>query len=178
MSCWNYDSIVLSYVRFTPNSQSTSDWLTTKITKLVVTRELVGKVVCSSYVAHQKVISYFWILAIIRAHSPLKSKTSTTAFSHHKQSWNLSISLASEPTRSWILLWSQVFASRSLFSRWPRMSCSTIANLSHVTLEMFISCKVLLSQTGNSRRSCLHGRYSISFENHNLHRTQCNRKPL
>ena len=29
-----------------------------KMTKLVVSLELVGKVVCSSYVTHQKVISY------------------------------------------------------------------------------------------------------------------------
>ena len=50
------------------------------MTKLVVTRELVGKVVCSSYVTHQKVISYSWILTITRAYSPLKSTSSTIAF--------------------------------------------------------------------------------------------------
>ena len=31
-------------------------------------------------------------------------------FIRQKRSWNLSISLASDPTHSWILLWSQVFA--------------------------------------------------------------------
>ena len=50
------------------------------MSKLAVTRELVGKVVCSSYVTHQKVISYSWILAITRAYSPLKSARSSAAF--------------------------------------------------------------------------------------------------
>ena len=81
-----------------------------KMTKLVITPELVGKVVCSSSVTHQKVISYSWILAITRAHSLLKSTSSTTAFNCQKRSWNLSISLASDPTRKWILLQLQVFA--------------------------------------------------------------------
>ena len=44
-----------------------------------------------------------------RAYSPLKSTSSTVAFNHQKQLWwNLSISLASDPTCSWILLWSVV----------------------------------------------------------------------
>ena len=72
-------------------------------------------------------------------------------FNHQKQSWDLSISLASDPTRSWILLWSQVFANRSLITVWSRMSFGTIINRSQVTLE--IPCKLLPSQTGNSRRS-------------------------
>ena len=52
----------------------------------------------SSYVTHQYVISYSWILAISRAFSPLKSTSSTTAFNRQKRSWNLSISMAREPT--------------------------------------------------------------------------------
>ena len=106
------------------------------------TRELVGKVVCSSYVAHQKPIRYSWILAITRAYSPLKSTNSTTAFNRQKLSWNLSISLVSDPTRSWILFWSQFFAGWSSITRWPRMSFGTIVNRSQVTLECFISCKL------------------------------------
>ena len=124
-----------------------------KITKHVATRELVGKIVCSSYVTHQKVISYSWILAITRAYSPMKSTSSTIAFNRQKRSWNLSISLASEPTRSCILLWSQVFVGLSEITRWPRLSFGTIVNRSQVTLEIFISWKLLLSQTGNFRRS-------------------------
>ena len=124
-----------------------------KMTKLVVTRELVGKVVCSSYVTHQKVISYSWIHAITRAYSSLKSTSSTIAFNRQKRSRNLSVSLASDPTRSWILLWSQIFTGRSQITRWPRMSFGTIVNRSQVTLEIFISCKFLPNQTSNSRRS-------------------------
>ena len=81
-----------------------------KMTKLAVNRDLVGKVVCCSYVTHQKVISYSWILATTLDYSPLKSTSSMTIFNHQKRSWNLSISLASDPTRRSILLWSQVFA--------------------------------------------------------------------
>ena len=69
-----------------------------KMTKLAVIRDLVGKVVCCSYVTHQKVISYSWILATTLDYSPLKSTSSMTIFNHQKRSW-----------RS-ILLWSQVFA--------------------------------------------------------------------
>ena len=81
--------------------------------KLAVTLELVGKVVCSSYVTHQKVISYCWVLTITWAYSPLKLTISMTAFNRQKRSWNLSVSLASDSTRSWILLRSQVFADWS-----------------------------------------------------------------
>ena len=123
------------------------------MTKLVLTRELVGKVIGSSYVTHQKVISYSWILTITRAYSPLKSTSSTTAFNCQKRSWNLSISLVNDPTRNWILLWSQVFAGWSQITRWPRMSFGIIVNRAQVTLEIFISCKLLQRQTGNSRRS-------------------------
>ena len=84
-----------------------------KMAKLAVTRELVGKVICSSYVTHQKVISYSWILAITRTYSPLKSTSSTIAFNRQKRSWNFSISLASDRTRSWILPWSQVLTGWS-----------------------------------------------------------------
>ena len=104
------------------------------MTKLVVTRELVGNVVCSSYVTHQKVISYSWILTS-RAYSPLKSTRSTTAFNRKKWLWNLSISLASDPTCSWILLWSQVFAdglvchsARSQIGRKSLLKFSSYAN--------------------------------------------------
>ena len=75
----------VAYARFTPNSRGTWDWRTTKkMAKIAVTRELVGKVVCSSYVTHQKVISYSWILAITRAYSSLKSTSSTTDFNCQK----------------------------------------------------------------------------------------------
>ena len=121
--------------------------------KLAVTRELVGKVVCSSYVTQQKVISDSWVLSITRAYSPMKSTSSTIAFNRHKRPWNLSISLASDPTRSWILLWSQVFAGWSWFTRLPRMSFSTVVSRSQVTLEIFISRELVPSDTGNSRRS-------------------------
>ena len=90
--------------RFIPNSRGSWNWLTTKNGH---TGELVGMVVCSSYVTHQKSISYR-ILAIT-----LKSTSSTIAFNRQKRSWNLSISLASDPTCSWILLWSQVFVGWS-----------------------------------------------------------------
>ena len=60
-----------------------------KITKLVVTRELVGKVVYSSYVTHQKVKSYSWILAITRAYSPTEIDKLHGRFSRQKRSWNL-----------------------------------------------------------------------------------------
>ena len=49
------------------------------MTKLTVTRELVGKVVCSSYVTHQKVIRYSWVLVITRAYSPMKLTSFTIA---------------------------------------------------------------------------------------------------
>ena len=42
--------------------------------------------------------SYSWILAIVWVYSPLKSTSSMIAFYHHKRSWNLSISLASDPS--------------------------------------------------------------------------------
>ena len=131
--------------------------------KLAVTRELVGNVVCFSYVTRQKVISYSWILAITRAYSPLKSTSSTIAFNRQKRSWNLSISFASDPTRSWIILWSQVFAGWQWFTRLPRMSFATVVSRSQVTLVFcfFISCKILPSDTGNSRRS-RSGRRSVA----------------
>ena len=91
-------------------TKSPRDWLKTK---LVVSREMIDKVVCFSYVAHQKVISYSWLLAITQAFSPLTPESFTIAFNRQKRSWNLSISLASDPARSWILLWSLVFAGWS-----------------------------------------------------------------
>ena len=54
-------------------------------------------------------------------------------FYHQKRPWNLSISLASDPTRSWILLWSLVFAGWSWFTRLPRMSFSTVVSRSQVS---------------------------------------------
>ena len=38
-------------------------WLTNdqKLARLVATRELVGKAVCSSHITHQKVISHSWM---------------------------------------------------------------------------------------------------------------------
>ena len=112
------------YAWFTPNSRGTWDWLTTKKWR--------GKVVCSSYVTHQKVISYSWILAITRAYSPLKLTSSTIAVNRHKRSWNLSSSLASDPTRSWILLWSQVFVVWSWFTRLSRMLFGTVVHRSYI----------------------------------------------
>ena len=116
--------------------------------KPLVTRELVGKVVCSAYVTHQKVISYSWILAITRAYLPLKSTVSTTIFNRQKRSWNLSISLTSDLARSWILLWSQVFAWLVVI----HSMTSYVIRHGHksVALENFSSCKLLRSHTGNS----------------------------
>ena len=91
----------------------------------------------------------------------LKSTRSKIAFKRQKRSWNLSISLASDPTRSWILLWSLVSAGLSQITRLPRMSFGTVVNMLQVTLEIFISCKLLPSDTGNSGRS-LPGRRSVA----------------
>ena len=121
--------------------------------KLTVTWELVGKVVCSAYVTNQKVVNYSWILTKNRTYSPLKLTSSTTAFNCQKRSWNLSISMASDLTRRWILRWSQVFAGWSWFTWWHRMSYGTVAHRSHVTFEIFILCKLLRIHTGNSKRS-------------------------
>ena len=140
---------VIAYVRFTLNSRGTWDWLTTK--KWPNSR-LLGSWSARSYVPRQKVISYSWILAITRA-SPLKSTSSMIAFYRQKRSWNLSISLVSDSTRNWIILWSQVFACWSWFTRLPRMSFGTVVSRSQITLEIFISCKLLPSDTVNSRRS-------------------------
>ena len=96
----------------------------------MVTRELVGKVVCFSYVTHQKVIVYSWILAITRANWPLKSTSSTIAFNRQKWSWNLSIRLRV----------TQIAAGSSCgrrSSQVGRMSFGTMVNRSQVTLEFF-----------------------------------------
>ena len=95
-------------IMLTPNSQGTWDWLTTKKwpnSGLLGSRQ--GRMFLLCY---QKVISYSSILAVTRAYTPLKLTSSTTTFNRQKRSGNLSISLASDPTRSWVLLWSQVFA--------------------------------------------------------------------
>ena len=97
--------------RFTLNSRLRTD-LRPKMAKLAVTRELVGKVVSSFYVTHQKLINYSWILATTRAYSPLKDKLHDR-FKGQKRSWNLSISLASNSTRSWILFGRKFFADWS-----------------------------------------------------------------
>ena len=70
LSLHNYTKAADDYARFTRNSRGTWDWLMSA--KLMVNRELVGKIVCSSYVTHQKIISCCWILAlaITRAYSP------------------------------------------------------------------------------------------------------------
>ena len=125
----------------TPEALGTD--LRPKMTKLVIARELVGKVVWSSYVTHQKVISYSWILTITRAHSPLKSTSSTIAFNRQKRSWNLSISLCQLPNSQ---LDPPLVASL-------RKLVVNHSVASYVILEIFISCKLLPSQTGNSRRS-------------------------
>ena len=75
----------------TPDELET-DWRH-KNGQIRVTQELVGKVVCSSYVTHQKVIR------------------SATNFNHQKTV--VELSLASDPTRSWILLLLQVFGGWS-----------------------------------------------------------------
>ena len=53
--------------------------------------ELDGKVVSSSYLTHQKVISYSWILPITRADSPLKSTSSATPFDHQNGQFHLRV---------------------------------------------------------------------------------------
>ena len=74
-----------------------------------------------------------------QAYSPLKSTSSRTVSNRQKRSWILQISLASVPTRSWILLGSQVFVGLSYFTLWPRMSFGTVVNRSQVILENFLS---------------------------------------
>ena len=64
-------------------------------------------------------------------HSPFRITVCCLfAFWLPKRSWSLSISLASDPTGSWIFLWSNVFAAWSLFTGWPRMSFGTVVNRS------------------------------------------------
>ena len=105
-----------------------------------------------TYVPPMLLASYSWLLSITWACSPLKSTSSTIAFNRQNQSWNLSISLASDPTRSWILLWSQVFC-RLVVIHSMASSFGMVVNWSQVTLEIFISCKLLPSHTGNLRQS-------------------------
>ena len=118
---------------------------------------------CSSPEGHK----LLWILVITQVYSPLKWTSSTIAFNRHKRSWNWSISLASDPTRSWILLCSQIFLGWSWFTRWPRMWFGTVVNRSQVTLEIFVSCKVLPNHTGNSRRSHP-GRMSVAYRSQSI----------
>ena len=116
----------------------TPEWLGTdlrpKMAKLAVNWELVGKVVCSSYVTHQKVISYTRKLAITRAYSPLKSTSTTTAFNRRKTVVEL-VNFTCEWPNSQLDPTS--IASWSQFARWPRMSFSTVVNRSQVTLDFF-----------------------------------------
>ena len=60
---------------------------------------------CYSPESHKLLLNYRKQLGW--AYSPLKWTSSATAFNRRKRSWNLSISLATDPTRSWILLWPQ-----------------------------------------------------------------------
>ena len=57
-----------------------------------------------------------------------------------------STSMASDPSRK------SLQVGRN-FTRWPRMSLGTVVNRSQVTLEIFISCSLLPSDTCNTRRS-------------------------
>ena len=134
--------------------------------KLAVTPELVGKVVCFSYVTHQKVVSYSWILVITQAYSPLKSTSSTLAFNRHKRSWNLSISLTSDPTRSRILPWSQVFAGWSYVTRLPRMSFGTVVNRSQVLKFLSHANFCRVTQVTRGGRAHVVGRSLIGRKHH------------
>ena len=74
---------------FTPNSLGTWD-LWAKNCQNNGTWPLVGKIICSSCITHQKVIRYSWILAITRQYSSLKSTTSTivlTVKNSHGTCW-------------------------------------------------------------------------------------------
>ena len=124
------------------------------MTKVVVTRELVAKVVCSSYITHQKVIIYSWILAITQAYSSLKSTSSTTTFNrqNHRGTCQFRLRVTQLGAGSSFGRKSSQVVCK-LLGGWHRMSFGTVVNRSQVTLEIFISCKLLLSQTGNSRQS-------------------------
>ena len=130
--------------------------------RLAVTRELVGNVVCSSYVAHQKVKSYSWILAINRAYSPLKSTSSTTAFNHQNGcrtcQLHLRVRLNSQLDPPLVASLCRLVVLHSVASYVIRYGHKSVASHS---LFFFISITPLLSDTGNSRRS-RHSRRSVS----------------
>ena len=78
--------------RFTMNFWWTWDWfMSKKIARMGVTSKLVGIITSSFYINHQKVISYFWILAITWWYLPLKLSSSTTIFNHENLSWNFQL---------------------------------------------------------------------------------------
>ena len=125
------------------------------------TRQLVSKVVCSSHVAHQKVISYSWILAITRVYSALKSTSSTTAFNCKN----------GRGTCQFHLRVTQLAARSSFGRKSSRVGHKSLDGFvchlawSQITLEMIISCKP--SQTGNSRRS-RQGRGSVAKQSQSI----------
>ena len=102
--------------------------------KLVVTRGLVGRVVYSSYVTHQKVIRYSWILAITLAHSPLKSTSSTTAF--NRQNGRVTCQFQWRVTQ---------LAAGSFFGRKsPKVGRKSLDGLVCHSARSYIGCKSLL----------------------------------
>ena len=132
-----------------------------KMAKLAVIRELVDKVVCSSHVTHQKVISYSWMLAITRTYLPLKSTSPTIAFNNSKTVLQLANFTCEWPN-------SQLdtpFATSHCRLLVVHPVASYVVrhghiNRSQVTLDILISCKLLPSDTGNLRRS-RQGRMSV-----------------
>ena len=111
---WRHDDQRCRWV-YIPNSRGTWDWLTTKNgqTRGYSGVGWQGRMFLLSYSPEGHKLLLDTRKKWTRAYTPLKSTSSTIAFNRQKRSWNLSISLASGPTRSWILLWSQVFTDWS-----------------------------------------------------------------
>ena len=118
-----------------------------------VTRELVGKVVCSSYVTHQKVISYSWILAIIRAYSPLKSTSSTTVFNRQNGRGTCQFHLRVTQHAAGSSFGRNLRRSVVNHSAAPYVIRHDRKSVASHSWHFFISWKLLLSQTSNSMRS-------------------------
>ena len=125
-----------------------------KMAKLAVTRELVGKVVWSSYATHQKVISYSWIPEI--AHWNRQGPRSLLSVKEGRGTCQFHLRVTQLAAGSSFGRWSLQVGRNSLGC----LVCRS-AHMLQVTLEIFISCKLLPSDTGNSGRS-LPGRRSVA----------------
>ena len=71
--------LLLHNVVVTPKDRGTWEWFTRKkLVKMAFHQELVGKILSSSYVTCQKVVTYSWTLAITRGDSPSLGTSSPT----------------------------------------------------------------------------------------------------